>query len=65
MTKLVILETGRKLKTGEELTEFRLTGRDSLCPAGASFVSTMPPSPSGDIQRGERRNKSSCHLNNR
>ena len=28
-------------------SEFRLTGRDSLCPDGASFVSTMPPSPSG------------------
>ena len=28
-------------------TEFRLTGRDSLCPSGASLVSTMPPSPLG------------------
>ena len=43
MTKLVILETGRKLKTGEELTEFRLTGRDSLCPSGVPLVSTIPP----------------------
>ena len=32
---------------GVDLSESRLTGRDSLCPAGASFVSTMPPSPSG------------------
>ena len=30
-----------------EWSEFRLTGRDSLCPDGAAFVSTMPPSPSG------------------
>lgn len=34
-------------KSTEEITEFRLTRRDSLCPDGASFVSTMPPSPSG------------------
>lgn len=31
-----------------EVSEFRLTGRDSLCPDGAAFVSTIPPSPSGD-----------------
>jgi len=32
--------------------EFRLTGRDSLCPDGAAFVSTMPPSPSGGTAKG-------------
>ena len=33
-----------------QLREFRLTGRDSLCPSGASFVSTMPPSPPGNSE---------------
>lgn len=52
---VVTTKAGRAKQTSifEILTtsEFRLTGRDSLCPAGASFVSTMPPSPSGG--RGE------------
>lgn len=40
---------GEARQTG---TEFRLTGRDSFYPSGASLVSTMPPSPSGGTAKG-------------
>jgi len=36
--------------------EFRPPGRDSLCPSGASLVSTMP-APSGDPERVAARKK--------
>lgn len=38
--------TSGERREGNVMAGFRLTGRDSLCPDGASFVSTMPPSPS-------------------
>ena len=38
----VELRTHKILWIEPDKTDFRPLGRDSLCPAGASFVSTMP-----------------------